>query len=93
MFELLYFDWNGTRDELETYLKNLKEVCGKHGITYRGCYGPPQDRYHYTIFLENTKLPPANPDYNSFNPVWMESGMKPPQMGHIVFKYYVNMGI
>ena len=93
MFELLYFDRKGTREELEAYCNKLKKACEKEGLVYKGCYGPPQDRYHYAIFIENTKVPNSTPDYNSFNPVWMGSGMKPPQMGHIIFKYYVNMGI
>lgn len=93
MYEVIYFDWNGTRNELEEYCKKVKAACVKNGLTYKGCHGPPQDRYHYAIFIENEKVAPSTPEYDSFNPVFGESGGKPPQMGHLIFKYYVGMGI
>ena len=93
MFELLYFDWNGTREELEAYCKKYKAACDKHGVAYKGCYAPPNDRYNWTIIVENEKVPDMNADYNSFNPVWRDSGQKPPKMGHVVMKYYVNVGM
>ncbi|TFH14062.1 hypothetical protein E4H04_10910 [Candidatus Bathyarchaeota archaeon] len=92
MIEILYFDWNGTRDELVTYCKKYKEACVKHGLNYKGCYAPPNDRYNWTIFVENAKTPASTADYNSFNPAWSEAGGKPPQMGHVIMKYYVSMG-
>jgi hypothetical protein len=92
MLHVFYFDWNGTTDELKAYCKKVESACDKAGVTYKGCYGPPQDHYHYAMFMENKKAEPMNPDYNKFNPVFAESGGKPPQMGHIVMKYYVNLG-
>jgi hypothetical protein len=92
MLHVYYFDWKGTNEELEAYCKKVKSACEKNGIKYKGCYGPPQDRYHYALFMENKKLDPRTPVYDSFTPIFSDSGGKPPQMGHVIMKYYVNIG-
>ena len=93
MLHVWYFDWNGTDEELKAYCKKLKSVCENNDIAYKGCYGPPQDRYHYAIFMENTKNVAQSADYNAFNPVFRDSDGKPSQMGHVIMKYYVNRGM
>jgi len=30
----MYFDWNGTSDELEAYCKKVEAACVKNGLTY-----------------------------------------------------------
>ncbi|MBD3206591.1 hypothetical protein GF319_09660 [Candidatus Bathyarchaeota archaeon] len=93
MLHVYLFNWNGTNKELEDYCKKVKTACEKNGITYKGCYGPPQDPYNYVIYMENEKLSPREPVYDSFTPIWSESGGKPPQMGNIIMKYYVHTGM
>jgi len=74
------------------YCKKVKSACKSNGITYKGCYGPPQDRYSYAIFMEDEKAKARSPNYDAFTPIFSESGAKPPQMGHVIMKYYVHIG-
>ena len=90
MLQLFYFDWKGTRDELEKYCAKYGEACKKHNLTYRGCYAPPQEKWHYVIVVEATGL--SEVSYDVFNPPFFEIG-KSKQMMHGTIKYLVPTGV
>lgn len=85
----MFFDWSGTRDELDAWVKKYKEACKKNGITFRGYYAPPQDRYHWVLMAEYLS---EIPDQTKLSAPFREVGFKPPQMGHMITKYYVPQG-
>jgi hypothetical protein len=66
MYIIQYFDWMGTREELEEQTKLREKVCAEiDGVKYMGRKAPHNDKYHFAHFYE------AN-DYNTFLNVFRE---------------------
>ena len=36
MIQLYYFDWKGTKEELEEYCSRYRLACEKHGVVFKG---------------------------------------------------------
>ena len=86
MLEIGMFTWNGTREELQSYAKKYEEACKKNGLVYMGLHAPLQEPYHYAFIVDNER---QNTD--NFNKPFREIGMKQPQVGVWVYKYYAKM--
>ena len=52
MLVLVYFDWNGTYEQLKAQDEPLKDACAKHGAKYMGLFRPPQVPYNYCRVFE-----------------------------------------
>ena len=91
MLNLFYFDWNGTTKELEAYTAKYKAACEKHNVSYKGCYSPSNEKWHYTIIVEAPEQTVVS--YDVFNSPFADAGLKPPQMGHAAFRYLVPSGM
>ena len=86
MIQLYYFDWKGTKEELEEYCSKYRLACEKHGVVFKGCYAPPQEKWHYVIVVEAPDL--SEVSYDVFNPPFYEVG-KSKEMTHGTIKYLV----
>ena len=47
-----YFDWDGPRDTVKEYGKNLEKACEKSKVKFWGIYGPAQDKWNFVAVLE-----------------------------------------
>ena len=86
MIQLYYFDWKGTKEDLEEYCSRYRLACEKHGVVFKGCYAPPQEKWHYVIVVEAPDL--SEVSYDVFNPPFYEVG-KSKEMTHGTIKYLV----
>ena len=86
MIQLYYFDWKGTKEELKKYCSRYKKACEKHKVVFKGCYAPPQEKWHYVIVVEAPHL--SNVSYDVFNPPFYEVG-KSKEMTHGTIRYLV----
>ncbi len=53
MIQVGMFTWNGTRDELKTYVGKYEEACKKNGLVSKGLHAPLQEPYHYAFIIDN----------------------------------------
>ncbi len=86
MLQVAMFTWNGTTDELKEYTGKYEEACKKNGLVYKGLHAPLQEPYHYAFIIDNKQQ-----NMDNFNKPFRDSGMKPPQMGIWIAKYYAKM--
>ena len=86
MIQLFYFDWKGTKEELRDYCTKYKEACDKYNLVFKGCYAPPQEKWHYVIVVEACHL--SKVSYDVFNPPFFEVG-KSKEMTHGMIRYLV----
>ena len=80
------FTWNGTSDELKEYVAKYEASCKKNGLVSMGLHAPLQEPYHYAFIIDNKMQ-----DMDKLNLPFREAGMKPPQMGIWIQKYYAKM--
>ena len=56
MIILVFFDWSATNKELKRWNKMFKEACEKHGMTYKGLYGPMGQKFNFTWIIESDSI-------------------------------------
>jgi len=79
MIVLVYFDWNGTYEQLKAD-EPLKKACEKHGAKYMGLFRPEQVRWNYCrVFKADDQVMMTK----VFNDAWGPEA----HMGHNVIQY------
>ncbi|MCW3988511.1 MAG: hypothetical protein NWE88_00365 [Candidatus Bathyarchaeota archaeon] len=56
MIILVFFDWSATGKELKRWNNTFKEACEKHGMTYKGLYGPMGQKFNFTWIIESDSV-------------------------------------
>ena len=79
MLVLVYFDWNGSHEQVEEENKLLNKACDKYGAKYIGLFRPSQVKWDYCHVFE------ADGE-KTMTKVWNEI-MSPRPMGHNVAHY------
>jgi hypothetical protein len=74
MIILVFFDWNINGKALQKWNNQIKEACEKHGMTYKGLYGPMGQKFNFTWIIESDSV-------DKFIDT-MKSVSRPPAMTH-----------
>jgi hypothetical protein len=77
----VYFDWEGSQDELVEYAKKLESACKKTKTKFMGVWSPHQETWHYVAMIEANTMDEA---LQSFR----EAGGKIKSMPRGMLKYY-----
>ena len=77
----IYFDWDGSGEELVEYAKKLEQACKKTKTNFMGVYSPHQETWHYVAMVEANTMEDV---LQSFR----ESGGKGKNIPRGMMKYY-----
>ncbi|MDP6458188.1 MAG: hypothetical protein QGF78_02510 [Candidatus Bathyarchaeota archaeon] len=56
MIILVFFDWNSSGKELRRWNNQFKEACRKHGMIFKGLYGPMGQKFNFTWIIESESV-------------------------------------